>query len=53
MEILKEFGLFLLWWSTSTFMTIGMFTTFLTFYKGGVIQLDIDKLSETKEVKED
>ncbi len=48
MEILKEFGLFLLWWSSATFMTIGMFTTFLTFYKGGLIQLDVSKLSDSK-----
>lgn len=30
-------------WSMMAFMGIGIVTTFLMFYRGGVIQLDIDK----------
>ena len=46
--MVKELGMFLLWWVTSSLMTIGMLTTFLVFYKGGVLQLNFAKLADKK-----
>jgi len=51
MDIAKEVGMFLLWWVSSSLMTIGMLTTFLVFYKGGVLQLNFAKLADTKKDK--
>jgi hypothetical protein len=47
--MLKELGMFLLWWATSSLLTIGILTTFLTFYKGGVLQLNFAKLADKKD----
>lgn len=47
--MVKELGMFLLWWVTSSLMTIGMLTTFLVFYKGGVLQLNFAKLTDKKD----
>jgi len=41
--MMMDILMFLWIWSMMAFVGIGMVTTFLMFYRGGVIHLDVDK----------
>lgn len=52
MEVLNEMLYFMGWWALSTCLAVGVSTIFLMFYKGGVIEINLEKMASSNKNKE-
>jgi hypothetical protein len=52
MDVLNQIFYFMAWWTLSSCLAIGAVTIFLMFYKGGVIEINLEKLAGSDKPKE-